>query len=318
MRRTPFRKILLSSALIMGLAPAIPALTASSSLGQIVLEDPVTQTAYSDTVPIAWGWQGGSRVSSASKLYFQASPDGYRWFPIKTSVPIRDGQSEWDTTGWPEGVYSVRGVVHRTLVKDVVGPIVIDRTDPGVRITKPSEGDIWIEDTLRLYGTAVVGTTTLEASTYDFGTGVDTLVWSLNDEEIGRGTPYTYNFSMNPGRHTLTATATDFAGNTASHSILVIAGPGPSLVAQDLPEVPEVPEGPGEPPTVPDPTTLIPEDVPGAPDPSEVPAPDPSTVPAPDPGPAPKPPQGGEPPSPPTTGEEPPSAPPLPEGLPTN
>lgn len=321
MRSTPIRKLLIGSMLIMGLAPAVPGLTAAS-LGKLSLQDPITQTAYSNVVPIAWNWQGGSKVNSGSAVYFQASPDGYRWFPIETRVPIRSGETEWDTTGWPEGFYSVRGVVHRTLVMDIVEPIVIDRTAPGVRITKPSEGDVWVEDTLRVYGTAVVGTTTLEADTYDYGTGVQDIVWTLNGEEIGRGSPYTYNFSLNPGRHTLTATATDAAGNESSHSILVIAGPGPSLVAEDLPEVPEAPEppeGPGEPgelPAAPDPSDYLPGEPPSVPDPSEqLPQEDP-TVPEPT---VPEPPSGGEePPSPPSTGEEPPQAPPLPQGLPTN
>jgi hypothetical protein len=314
MRSTPIRKLLISSMLIMGLAPAVPGLTASS-LGKISLQDPITQSAYADVVPIAWNWQSGSKVTSGSAVYFQASPDGYRWFPIKTGVPIRSGETDWDTTGWPEGFYSVRGVVHRTLIMDVVDPIVVDRTAPGVRITKPSEGDVWVEDTIRVYGTAVVGTTTLEADTHDYGTGVETLVWTLNGEEIGRGSPYTYNFSLNPGRHTLTATATDHAGNESSHSILLIAGPGPSLVAEDLPEVPEAPEppeGPGEPgepgelPEAPDPSGYLPEEDPTVPDP---------TVPEPT---VPEPPSGGEePPSLPSTGEEPPSAPPLPDGIPT-
>lgn len=317
MQTSRIRKTLLCAALIVGLAPALPALSASST-GTLQLDDPIARTAYASEVPISWSWKGGNRVNSRSVVYFQASPDQYRWYTVRSWVPIRDGSTVWDTTGWPEGTYALRGIVHRTWVRDVVGPIVVDRTAPKARITRPSEGDVIVEDTVRIYGTLVVGTTTLEADSFDYGTGVQSLVWELNGEEIGRGSPFRYNFGLSAGRHTLTATATDGAGNTSSHSVSLIAGPGPSLVAEKLPEIPEgpevptLPEGPGQPDpsTIPDPRGQVPSEQPtppAAPTPSDVPTPAPGSVPQPDPSTVPKPPSN-EPPSNPGVGN-PPSAP---------
>jgi hypothetical protein len=108
-----------------------------------------------------------------------------------------------------------------------------------------------VEDLAHVYGAVVVGTTTLEADAFDSGSGIDEVTWYLDDEEIGKGTPYEYNFSMTPGQHVLTVQVSDLAGNSSTHQVELIAGPGPSLVAGELPtpedglpiEDPELPDG---------------------------------------------------------------------------
>jgi hypothetical protein len=289
---------MLAATIAMAIAPSVSSLAAASR-GAISLLDPVSQTAYSDHVPFAWEFTPGSKVKTTSTVYFQATTDRYRWRTISSKVPIRSGGYLWDTTGWPEGSYFVRSIVHSTLILDEVGPIVVDRTDPMSRITKPSEGDVIIEDAAEVYTAVIVGTTTLEADAFDFGSGVDTVSWSLDGETIGAGTPFEYNFSLNPGKHVLRATVSDLAGNSSYHEVQLVAAPGPSLIASELPDdtdPPTLPEGvpPSDPPTLPE--GVPPSDPPTVPEPPS----DPPTVP--------------EPPSDPPTAPEPPADPPtLPE-----
>lgn len=285
---------MLAATVALALAPSVSSMAARSP-GSIRLLDPVTETAYADQVPFEWDFRPGSKVKTSSQVYLQATSDGYRWRMLSSKLPIRSGSYTWDTTTWPEGVYYVRNVVHSTMISSTVGPIIVDRTAPLTRITHPREGDVTIENLAEVYGAVVIGTTTLEAESFDMGSGVTEVEWFLDDDPIGSGTPYEYNFSMTPGQHVLTVAATDEAGNTSTHSVQLIAGPGPSLVVGELPEgTPTPPDGlPIEDPTLPDgvptlpdgaptPPSGLPEDVPpgGVPsDPPTAPSPEPPSLP---------------------------------------
>ena len=303
--RTRGKKALLVATVAMALAPSVSSMAARSP-GTISLLDPVTSTAYSDHVPFAWTFRPGAKVKTTSQIYFQATTDQYRWRTLSSKVPINSGAYLWDTAAWPEGTYWVRSVVHSTLIASSVGPIIVDRTAPLSQITRPSEGDVIVEDLAEAYGAVVVGTTMLEADTFDGGSGVEDVTWLLDDEAIGSGTPFEYNFSMQPGPHILKVEVTDFAGNASSHEVQLIAGPGPSIVAGDLPD-------PTDGLPIPDPT--LPDGVPTLPD--GVPAP-PEGVPAPPEGLPEDVPPGGVPNEPPAT-PEPPTGPPtgIPPELPT-
>ena len=265
--RKPVTKAILVAALALGLTPSVFS-SAASSRGSISLLDPISQTAYSDQVPIAWEFTPGSKVRTTSSVYIQASTDRYRWYTIESKVPIRHGAYIWNTSDWPEGTYHLRSVVHRTMITDSVGPIVVDRSNPLAYITSPSEGDVVIEDALTVSTAVVAGTTTLEASTYDYGSGIESIAWALDEKAIGFGSPYRYNFSMEPGPHVLSVTVTDAAGNVSMASANLLAVPGPSLIVTE----------PSEPPTLPDTELPDPENPPTLPDP-ELPA-DPNNPPS--------------------------------------
>lgn len=277
--RTTGKKAMLVATVAMALAPSVSSMAARSP-GSIRLLDPVTRAAYSDHVPFSWTFRPGTKVKTGSSIYFQASTDQYRWRTLGPRVAIRSGAYLWDTAAWPEGTYWVRSVVQSTLISSQVGPIVVDRTNPLANITRPSEGDVIVEDLAEVYAAVVVGTTTLEADAFDSGSGIDEVTWFLDDAEIGTGSPFEYNFSMEPGQHVLTVEVTDNAGNTGTHSVELIAGPGPSLVAGELPEAPTPPDGvPSEPglpegvPTLPDGVPVPPEGAPAPPEglPEDVP-----------------------------------------------
>lgn len=267
--RTRGPKVILVTMLAVLLAPAASSMAARAP-GSIRLERSIAETAYADAVPFTWNFLPGTKVRTYSQVYLQVTNDGYRWRSIASRLPIRSGGFSWNTVGWPEGMYYARVIVHNTLITSSVGPLVLDRTAPRSRITHPSEGSVTVEDLAQVNGSVVIGTTTLEAEVSDNGSGVESIDWSLDDTPIGSGTPLEYNFSMQPGKHTLTVETTDIAGNSSSHSVQVIAGPGPSLVVENIPaeELPpiEEPSIPEEPPTLPEDLPGLPDDLPGLPD----------------------------------------------------
>lgn len=258
------KKALLFATIALAVAPSVSSMAARSQ-GAIRLLDPVTDTAYSSLVPFAWDFDPGTKVKTNSIVYLQASTDGYRWRTISGAarLPIRNGAFMWDASEWPEGTYMVRSVVQKTLIASKVGPIIIDRTAPRATITRPSEGNVIVEDLAELSSAVVVGTTTLEADTFDAGSGVSDVEWFIDGNPVGTGNPYEYNFSLNAGPHTLKAIVSDHAGNDYSTEISVIAGPGPSLVAGELPVDPDA--LPIDDPTLPEdvPPGGLPDDVPG-------------------------------------------------------
>ncbi len=88
-----------------------------------------------------------------------------------------------------------------------------DRTTPQVNITNPVNGAV------------VSGTVSVQVSATD-NVGITAVVLKVDGNTIGTSTAAPYNFNWNTsglssGTHTLTATATDPAGNTKTHTIQV-------------------------------------------------------------------------------------------------
>lgn len=251
--------------------------------GTLTLTSPTRQQAVRGEVDVTWVWRSGTAVKSTSKVDLAVTQNGVTWYTIGAGLPIRSGEYTWDTGTWPDSIYAVRATVSRTTVKSVVSPMFVDNTAPQVRVTRPAEGEVLVENERMIFFAAVVGTARLEADASDALSGVDKVRWLLNDEEIGVGTPFDYNFSTKPGRHQLTAEATDKAGNTATHEITLIVAPGPSAAegAPDPGDVPipdpdELPD-PGPLPTLPatpevPPTPAVPEEL-------EIPSPEPNSLP---------------------------------------
>ena len=294
--RTNFRRAATALALATIALAAVPALSASIKGG--ISHDSLTPAeAVAGVVDLDWTWTGGTKVNSQDAVNVTVSTDGTSWSPIARRLPIRDGHYAWDTTAVPDGSYYVRyRVAGHWIFSDAV-LVTVDNTAPLVRITRPTTDQIIVDDTTPGFA-IVAGNATLEARALDVTTGVTDVTWLLGEEQIASGDSATYNFSANPGPHTLTAVATDGAGNTASHSIEILALAGPSAAVEGAPEIPEgefPPEG-GEEPELPDlgetpglpdlgeePTLpTLPEDG-GDPDPDPDPTPTPSPT-LPDPG----------------------------------
>lgn len=279
------RYVVLVMAVVGAASTMVPA--AVISPGSITLTSPTREQATRGDVEISWTWRSGKVVKSTSKVDLAVTQNGYSWYTIAVGLPIRTGEGSWSTGTWLDGVYAVRATVSRTTIKSIVSPMFVDNTAPEVRISRPAEGEVLVENERTAFFAAVVGTARLEAEAHDDLTGIAKVRWLLDDVEIGATNPHTYNFSKVPGRHILLAEATDGAGNTDTHSITLIVAPGPSASDGAVPDPDELP----------------------APDPSN--PPDPSSLPIPDPGELPVPIPSG----PPTAPE--PGDLPLPEGIPT-
>jgi hypothetical protein len=249
------RIALLVVAVIGTAASMVPA--AVISPGSITLTSPQRQEATRSDITVAWTWRSGSAVRSTSAVDFFVTQNGLAWYTIKVKVPVRSGSFSWNTRAWPDGVYAMRATVSGTSVKSIVSPFVIDNTAPEVRISRPAEGEVLVENERTVFFAAVVGTARLEADARDGLSGVQTVTWYLDDEQIGTGTPYDYNFSMHPGNHVLKAEAVDRAGNAATHEISIIVIPGPSAADGVVPKPSDVP--------IPDPTQTPSDLTPGIP-----------------------------------------------------
>ena len=282
MKRISIRTLAISLAMAAGLLAASPAFSASTP-GSVAIQSPASGDATSQTVTVRWAWRSGKSVTSTSRVDVQATINGVFWNTIAPNVPIRNGSVDWDTRGWPDFPYGLRIAVRNTTVKSpVVSPIIVDNTAPSVAITRPREGDVIVDDETVASFAVVAGSATLEAQAQDSLSGVEVVEWMLDENSIGQGSSLPYDFSVTPGQHTLTALATDRAGNSASTSISILVLPGlgaldpiTGLLPSDQPS-----PNPGEFPAP------LPSDVPS---PGEDPVPLPSDVPSPDEDPAPLP-----------------------------
>lgn len=271
------RLMAIGAALGLAIVAGLPARGAVTAFpGSITLTAPTGNSYLRGIVPVTWKWRSGTSVKSTSTVDVSSTIDGYTWTPIATLLPIRSGSVQWNTAGTPDYLYAVRVVVHGTTIKSVASPLIIDNTAPSVSISKPGATQVVLDDQTLVEVRYVAGTASLTADTFDAMSGVASVAWTLDDVAIGNGTPLRYNFSTQPGKHTLTATAIDRSGNSSSVTIDIVAVPGPSVT-----------EGLPTPPAVPTPPDVVPSGTPTAPAAPSVPPstpPVPSVPPSPDPG----------------------------------
>jgi hypothetical protein len=244
-RRRTIASIALLVLLVACVVSSIPAFSATTS-GSITMVSPSSGDAVRLDTPIEWSWKRGDYVRTTSRVDVYFSRNLLQWTTLAKSVPIMNGSYLWNTKNHVDGYYFVRVVVSGTTIRSTSGMFLVDNTNPVVEITRPATGQVIVEDETPSFA-VVAGSTTLVADPRDSFSGIESVTWLLEDEQIGTGVSYTHNFNDDPGQHELTAVATDRAGNTASASIDLVALPGPSAVID-------------EPPTVEDPT--VPEDVP--------------------------------------------------------
>lgn len=234
-------------------ATMVPA--AVISPGSVKLTTPERQSSMRGDTVVTWTWKAGASVRSTSVVDFFVTQNGLAWYTIKVKTPIRAGSFSWNTNAWPDGVYAMRATVSGTTVKSIVSPFIIDNTSPEVRIARPAEGEVLVENERTVFFAAIVGSARLEADARDALSGVQTVRWYLDDAEIGTGSPYDYNFSRHPGNHVLKAEAIDRAGNSATHSITVVVLPGPSAADGAVPKPSDLPiPDPSAPPSADQPT----------------------------------------------------------------
>lgn len=249
-------------------AAAVPAVSASRP-GRIKHTSLTAGQAISGVVPIEWNWKSGTKVNSADTVNIFISTDGANWTRIAKRVPIRNGRFDWNTDpengAYPDFAYAVQLKVFKKPVRDIVSPVYVDNKAPMVAIIEPSDRQV-IVDKLSPEYAVVAGQARLRALAFDGFTGVAEIGWYLDDAEEPFATEadFVHDFNDTIGPHTLTFKATDFAGNSNSDSIEILALPFPSGLSEG--EAPELPDT-GEEPTLPDPGDE--QELPELPDPGD-------------------------------------------------
>ncbi|MFN2613534.1 MAG: hypothetical protein ABR552_01780 [Actinomycetota bacterium] len=297
MRSNRVRTTALGIVLVLGIfggqiVEAATRSTSTTSPGSITATSPGIYER--GTFPLTWAWKTGSLVRSNSTVEVTYSATGLQWSTIANSLPIRWGSALWDTSAVSDGWYIVRVLVRGTSIKTYAGPIMVDNHAPVVHVTRPAKTELTVDDAVPCApvdggpcasARLIVGVLTLEADARDAASGVASVAWTLTDSsgnatDLGEGDPLQYNFDgFTPGQYTLTAAATDLAGNVGSDSVDVIVVPGPSAISNP----PAVPT-PTPPVTVPDPAACQTDPaacVPGGVPSPEVPNPTPPAVPSP-------------------------------------
>jgi len=131
-----------------------------------------------------------------------------KWVEItENTMPVTDGElGVWDTTGL-DGLYAIRLLLVRTdnRLETALSQITIDGTPPVVNIINPQSGS------------SVSGSTPvfLQAEVID-SSAISKVEWIIDDKAAGESlqAPFTFNLTdPEQGSHTLTAAATDAAGN---------------------------------------------------------------------------------------------------------
>lgn len=277
MRRLRFATWLLLAAAMIAAAPALRADDTSFDLTA-----PSPGPAAGE-VAIRWEWSGGTEMRDRT-VTLSLMPNGVQEFVIAT-VPIWHGVYFWDTGVWSDARYILRGRVDGMPLESYIQGVVVDNTDPEVAITRPLPGDVVAADQVVATGapeTVVVGAVTLVAEATDGRSGVASVTWSVDGTDIGQGSSVEHVFE--PGRHTVTATALDAAGNASEATIELVA-----LAVEDpaAPGAGETPDGSTEeedqasPSPLPSPEPSgTPDPGPGLPDPGSLPLPVPSALPS--------------------------------------
>jgi hypothetical protein len=284
MNRSKIRMIAAAAALTLTAILAVPGFSATSP-GSISLKVP--DSFSRDSVAMTWTYKAGTLITNNSQVDVLTSSNGATWSPLALRVPIRNLGYNWNISNWNDAVYAVRLRIAGTSTYSATDYAYVDHTNPNIEITHPSRNDITVDDaSVATLDAVVAGRTTLKANANDALSGVETVVWELDGNPIATGGTAVYDFTASPGRHELAAVASDFAGNTASASITVVALPGSAAATPpgDTPDPNDLIPTP-DPTTIPspDPSTLPTLPPIPSPDPTVIPSPDPTAVPSPDP-----------------------------------
>lgn len=163
-------------------------------------------------------------VSGKVTLMGTAAGEGFRFYQLQAgqglnpqtwlavasdgTAPVEDGVlGVWDTQGL-DGLYALRLMVARQdqQVETAVIQVTVDNNLPLVRIPYPVNGQSFAYPEARQI--------TFQAEASD-SVGVSRLEWYVNGRKVGESlqAPYAFTWRAEPGEHTLTVKAYDFAGN---------------------------------------------------------------------------------------------------------
>lgn len=248
------KKIALGGLVVAVVLVAVPAFSATRP-GSVTITSLAANQPAGGIVKVEWTFRSGTEVDSLDLVNAFVTSNGLTWTKIADRLPIRQGAFDWDTSSLTDGAYAVKLKVYKEPISTIVSPVFVDNAAPVVDIVRPAPNQLIVDDAGPEYA-VVAGVATLQAVAEDALTGVASVTWFVDDEEIVPDAGNKYDFGAAPGPHTLKAVATDYAGNSSEDVVAILALPGPSTVAGG-----ELPIDPDQ-----DPTTLIPSDLPVDPD----------------------------------------------------
>ncbi len=216
--------------------------TLDNSPPQVILTSPTGNTILPDLVTITWSaWDNISQDTNLSITILYSPDNGGNWTSIINNIS-NTGLYVHNTQQWSDGNTYLLCVTatddlgnQGSAISDT--PLIKDANPPHVTIARPHEGWLNFHDEqifplpeiFKL--TLVIGRFTVQIDAYDYlnitGIGhIDISVDNVIQETLWEK-PYTWDWQGTLGKHTLTATAYDYAGNhdTTSQEIFIITMP---------------------------------------------------------------------------------------------
>lgn len=209
---------------------------------QVLLISPVGGTILPDLVTITWrAWDTISQDTDLSITISYSPDNGVTWTPVIANIS-NTGLYVHNTQEWGDGnTYLLRVTAtddlgnQGSVISDI--PLIKDARPPLVTIARPHEG--WLHfrdqqiiplfDFLQL--TVIIGRFTVQIDAYDYlnVTGIGRIDISVDHviQETLWEKPYQWDWQGSLGKHTLTVTAYDYAGNhaTASQEVFIFTLP---------------------------------------------------------------------------------------------
>lgn len=168
------------------------------------------------------GTAGGSGFTFYRLQYGQGlNPQSWVQIGSDQDTPVSNGKlGVWDTTTIPDGLYALRlqVVYDDQTVKSATSQITVDNTAPVIFWQYPT--------TSQTMDTLSGGRITLQVTAEDQGS-LRRVEWYVDGQRIGQSSsaPYLFNWQATHGKHTLSATAVDLAGNQSTTTPLEITIP---------------------------------------------------------------------------------------------
>jgi hypothetical protein len=208
--------------------------TLDNSPPQVILTSPTGNTILPDLVTITWNaWDNISRDTNLSITISYSPDNGGNWTSIVNNIS-NTGLYVHNTQQWSDGNTYLLCVTatddlgnQGSAISDTL--LIKDANPPHVTIARPHEG--WLNfrnEQIFPQLTLIIGGFTVQIDAYDYlnitGIGyIDISVDNIIQETLWEK-PYQWNWQGTRGKHILTATAYDYAGNhaTTSQEIFII------------------------------------------------------------------------------------------------
>ena len=216
------------------------AFTLDNTPPQVVLKTPLGGDILNDLATITWEARDNITQELNLLITLSYSPDiGESWTPIVQNIS-NTGLYVHNIQHWIDNktyLFRINATdeTGNTGIDTTIIPLIKDNQPPYIRIARPQEGWLHLfgERLIRLQilqFTVVIGRITVEIDAHDHNVTdigrIDISVDNIFQETLWEE-PYAWEWPSTLGKHTLTATAHDYAGNHATTTQEIITIPFP-------------------------------------------------------------------------------------------